>query len=112
MRSITPFVFLSLNACCKPALIFSALLTLSGEMTPRRSTSAVCLPEMEISLSGNQPNQKKKNRDKYIKVSDLKNMPQRRARRCSCKEESASFSRCSFPSFRRDFLNQPYQSFN
>jgi len=42
MRMITPWVFLSLNAACNAAMIFSALASLPGAIRPESSTIAVC----------------------------------------------------------------------
>ena len=42
MRTITPCVFLSLNAACSAVLILSALASVPGAISPFSSTIAVC----------------------------------------------------------------------
>src|SRR5260370_10308016 len=91
MRTITPCVFLSLNAAWSDAFTFSALASVPGAINPLSSTIAVCflppvrsarLLQSTITISRNVT---------YAKVSSLKKIPQRRRFRCSSSASLASF---------------------
>src|SRR3990172_4108570 len=89
-RSTTTCVFLSLNAACSAAVTFSALASVPGAISPLTSTIAVCfLPT--ASARPFQSTAMTRKIEMYAKVSSLKKMPHRRARRCSLSAAVASF---------------------
>src|SRR4029079_16989951 len=84
-RTTTACVFLSLKAACSEAVTRSALASVLGAMTPLTSTMAVCFLPLLISARPLQSTAMTRMKVRYAKVSSLKKMPQRRARRCSFK---------------------------
>src|SRR5438874_5702752 len=90
MRTITPCVFLSLNAACSAVLIFSALPSVPGAMSPFSSTTAVCFLPPVRSARLLQSIRVIRRKVTYAKVRNLKKIPQRRRRRCSTSASAAS----------------------
>src|SRR5438132_7345859 len=91
MRTMTPCVFLSLNAACSDAVIFSALASVPGAISPESSTIAVCFLPPVRSPRLLQSTSTISRNVTYAKVSSLKKIPQRRRRRCSTSASAASF---------------------
>src|ERR1700682_3672488 len=91
--STTPCVPLFLNAACRPAITLSALARLVASISPWISTIAVHLSRQSRSLPVHAPSAAKRTKNRNPNASNLKKIPQRRARRCSRKPSVANRSR-------------------
>src|ERR1700716_3470986 len=91
--STTPCVPLFLNAACNPEITLSALARPLASISPWISTIAVHLSRQSRSPPVHTPSPARRTKRKIPSATSLKNIPQRRARRCSRKPSVASRSR-------------------